>query len=544
MKIAPFVLVALCLLDFVGSTPMVRAQQEDSPLSSLTRRLTPKDSAATLSTTDKAATRFQPSGKRDSLDALLKEAAHSEEERKALRDFVTAIFDAYEEDARRLKMENDVAAALTFTVSVPYQVYSGIDKLDDAVTLAMYRQFQAALAGDMAKRSNAEKQHLYEQLVVSGCMSLLPLQVAEAQKDEAGKKKAREAAGNTLRTLLKAEPERVKLTAKGVEITGATANVSSGGTGNGAGVSLTGVPQLSYKTDGWEIQKNDTKESTVLTRKTKKGLLIAVIGLTPVATKPGTREEMFWGFWKEAVASNFQFSDYSADHLEIVCRRPLGNATGLFYHGKAKNPDNTLSPTSLYVIEAGKGFYYIMVRLQPQETGIAETLSQLAGNQRNDDANQAVEELLAGVHLTGEYTRKPLFTPSEVKGQWIKMVVASTANYVTTSGVYAGDASSGFTEDLNLNADGTFTMMTVVILKGKRGNTNTTEGKYRIEGDKLILSYLKTTGRQDIKSETRRILGVGVNHEGKKRLILAQVDEPLSLDGILYAMPHKPISEK
>jgi hypothetical protein len=104
----------------------------------------------------------------------------------------------------------------------------------------------------------------------------------------------------------------------------------------------------------------------------------------------------------------------------------------------------------------------------------------------------AAEPLLAklfdGLTIRGAPpSRAALFDTSELVGHW-STSSTTVGSYVTSSGDYAGDASIGTGESINLESNGTYSKFFVAV-RGSGGNfREKSTGRWKIEDDTLVLA--------------------------------------------------------
>lgn len=164
------------------------------------------------------ATKFKPVPKRLVLDAFVDGLGKTAEEKTGYRTLFTGILKAYETEAKKLKLENDVAAAMAFNVATNYSLYHPGVTISDAGSNALVAQFRGVLDNDnLRKASNTDKQKLYEVFLLLAAYSLTINQIAGGQSDPQVKKAAQMLAGEGLRYLLKTDPAKVKITNNGLE---------------------------------------------------------------------------------------------------------------------------------------------------------------------------------------------------------------------------------------------------------------------------------------------------------------------------------------
>ena len=185
-----------------------------------TKGIKPAESASPTESQNKAiATKFKPSGKRDTLGKILEQLSPDAEQRKQLMPLFTEGFKAYETEAKKEGVENDVAAAMAFFIATHWSIYNEGKEPSDAAGMATVRQLQNLLnSPEMRSAKDADKQSLYEWCVMMSTFSLATYHVATEEKDEKLSKTLQDAAGTALKNLLGVEAERVQITDNGLEI--------------------------------------------------------------------------------------------------------------------------------------------------------------------------------------------------------------------------------------------------------------------------------------------------------------------------------------
>ena len=120
---------------------------------------------------------------------------------------------------------------------------------------------------------------------------------------------------------------------------------------------------------------------------------------------------------------------------------------------------------------------------------VAPVLGVFSGPDWTLDRQAEVEigELLETIRIPGT-TAEPvkLFTAAALVGEWSESS-SEFANYVTTGGAYAGDATITTGTYLSLRADGSYTR-TLVALTGGRSVREKDAGTFTVEDDRLVLS--------------------------------------------------------
>jgi hypothetical protein len=165
------------------------------------------------------ATRFKPTGKRLTQDSFVDSLTKTKEEKDMYHEIFGEVFKAYEAEAQKKGFANDIAGAMTFFVEANYMAYRSGAKVSDSGTQAMILHFQTSLDNEtMRNSSDAEKQKMYETFILLGGFTMTGYQVAVMRKNTDLQKTMQKMGGDGLRYLLKAEPECVRITDKGLEI--------------------------------------------------------------------------------------------------------------------------------------------------------------------------------------------------------------------------------------------------------------------------------------------------------------------------------------
>lgn len=166
------------------------------------------------------ATRFTPTGKRLLLDQAAEAFGTNNEEKAAYKTIFAEVAKAYESEAKRLGFANDIAGAMAFLIDTAYTLYKpDVKPNGDVGNKAIVRQLQEALDNDTLRKSPAaEKQKLYEYYISLGAYLYAMSEIAKESKDETAKAGAVKLGGEALKSLLKVEPSRVRLTENGLEI--------------------------------------------------------------------------------------------------------------------------------------------------------------------------------------------------------------------------------------------------------------------------------------------------------------------------------------
>jgi hypothetical protein len=139
----------------------------------------------------------------------------------------------------------------------------------------------------------------------------------------------------------------------------------------------------------------------------------------------------------------------------------------------------------------------------------------------------AVEPLLESAEIPGAGDAAiTLFDAADLAGNWTTSSM-SLANYVTSSGAYAGDASISTADYFHLNKDGTFSK-TFIGITSTRRLKETMEGTWKLDDSRLLL----TLKDPEAKPQAYRVFGVGGDAKGGNFLVLSNssnTDEQVDL---------------
>ncbi len=165
------------------------------------------------------ASRFKPSSKRLLVPSLVTAMTRDPEHQKALREIFAAGFQAYEAEAAKEGLSNDLAGAMAFFLGVAWMVsHDGQPPDDDGVTLVARQLQQTFDTPEMRKVADADKQQFYELLVGLGTWLLATWQTAEQAGDASLKATAKDAAAAVIKGYLKLEPSQVRIGPAGLEL--------------------------------------------------------------------------------------------------------------------------------------------------------------------------------------------------------------------------------------------------------------------------------------------------------------------------------------
>lgn len=165
------------------------------------------------------ATRFRATPGRLVLADMAKGLTKDAEAQKALLQVFEMGFKAYDEEAKKSGLVNDLAGSITFLIASAWVVYhDGQEPNADGLEI-LARGLQHALDNEAMRRSPAaDKQRLHEALVALGSYLLFARQLADQNKDEASMASLKTAAHDALQGFLKLDPARLRITAAGLEI--------------------------------------------------------------------------------------------------------------------------------------------------------------------------------------------------------------------------------------------------------------------------------------------------------------------------------------
>ncbi|MDO5624123.1 MAG: hypothetical protein Q4G71_05495 [Pseudomonadota bacterium] len=165
-----------------------------------------------------ANTRFAPSGSSAGLNTLV--AVYPGAERGQARQGYGQLRDAYPQVARQLGLPlNDVASALASFLVGSYMAYHNTP-FADAHVKPLADQMRGALAseGGCGRMSDAEKESIYDQMVMLGMMMATTQVQLQQQPDARVEAQLREVGRQFLEGMLQVKADRVRLTAAGLRI--------------------------------------------------------------------------------------------------------------------------------------------------------------------------------------------------------------------------------------------------------------------------------------------------------------------------------------
>jgi hypothetical protein len=169
-------------------------------------------------------TRFKASAKRLLLPRLADSLTENREYRKALSQVFELGMQAFEKEAAKQGLANDVAGAMTLLIGTAWVVtHDGVEPPEAGVTL-LARQLQQALdTPELRQVADADKQKFYELLVGLATWLSVSFQQAVTDKDAKAVASLRASAADVLKGYLKLEPGTYRIGEKGLETVGASA---------------------------------------------------------------------------------------------------------------------------------------------------------------------------------------------------------------------------------------------------------------------------------------------------------------------------------
>jgi len=223
------------------------------------------------------------------------------------------------------------------------------------------------------------------------------------------------------------------------------------------------------------------------------------IVILPSQPLTGPLRKTFSDNWTSIIKPTFETKIVP---LPLVRRMKSGMAVAFDQDPSAKNKDGVIQHATLYLLARGNrfvpvlGFYF----------GLGDTKEvDLALNTIFESASipGAGKELVA------------LLDPADLLGKWSESSYV-LANYVTSAGAYAGDASIATASFWAINQDGTF-KRTFIGMSGTSRIRETDEGKWKLEDNALVLDMVKDGAP---KTKKYRIFGAGSDEKGGSFLVI------------------------
>lgn len=239
----------------------------------------------------------------------------------------------------------------------------------------------------------------------------------------------------------------------------------------------------------------------------RRFLQLLILPSRPIA---GDYRSTFKSAWDSIVRPVFQMTIMP---LPLV-RRLNSGAVCAFDGGTGKTKEGKEIECVLYVVMQGDR----AVPVLGLYTGLAESVE------------KAVSLFLNSAKIAGaSAARSRVFDPAEMAGTWRQSSV-SLANYVTSSGAYAGDASIATGETYELHADGTF-MSSFAAIRSSGSVREKITGKWRVADDLLILEGGSNTYKY-------RVYGYGDDPKLGRFLVISMFSS--SEEHLEFAVPRRP----
>lgn len=214
----------------------------------------------------------------------------------------------------------------------------------------------------------------------------------------------------------------------------------------------------------------------------------------------GSLRKAFVEMWDLHVKTNFETKIVP---LPLVRRLNSGMAVAFDQDNAAKNKQGVQHHAGLYLLARGNRFVPIVAFF----FGMGNT----------DAVDKALLQIFDAAEIPGAGAgRVPLVDAAELAGTWTESSHVF-ANYVTSAGAYAGDASIATVSYLTLNADGTV-KATFMAVTAKTRLKEVDEGKWRVEDNELFMDVGKGA---EAKTKRYRIFGVGSDEKGGSFLVIS-----------------------
>lgn len=178
---------------------------------------------------------FQPAGDSGVAKSLADAFGRNAEEKAALTDAFGQIKQGYDAEVAKVGKANNLAAALTFFISVNVATFHRTDMPSDAVADNLFNALQETMAGvpSFARLSNLEKQQMHDWLVCMAGFVMAGSTDAKQSGDQAALNNFREFADYSMRLVLRVDVNKVTFSGNNLSIAAAeTASSTSGSTDN------------------------------------------------------------------------------------------------------------------------------------------------------------------------------------------------------------------------------------------------------------------------------------------------------------------------
>jgi uncharacterized protein DUF6683 len=397
---------------------------------------------------------------------------------------LTQLLDAYVAEMRKKsRAPYDLAVAYALYVTSQWQIASGAP-IDDRGDEAAIAQVRGALAdGALAAASDADKQRVWETLVITGLATVLAQADGEKRGDPNAVANARRQAAENLLAAVGAGTDVLAVSERGIVVV-------AGARGGG------GVDLVYTVPPGFTVQRGNGW--VALNGRVSDGSSEAHPRIVIAATVPfgGDAAASFKNAWQTLLLGTF-----TTDKKPLPYHRRLPSGLVLTYDGASMQPKAGGSDwyqTTFYLLHGnGKAVPILVTR-----------------DSVTKSADAAIADFFDHASIPGDAPPKgALFAGKELVGKW-RQHSMTVASWYSRSGHYAGDATSFTNTGFALAADGTFSRQFAG--KGSTGPiiTEKIAGTWTIEDDTLVM---RAKGRA---VERQRIWGVGTGNDGPT-LVLA-----------------------
>jgi hypothetical protein len=200
---------SLLQTQILGRARLEALQKE---LSSKPAQSTSRPTAAQSTAAQLTVVSFRPDPKASMVATLANTFGSNDEERTQLQTFFTQGVQAYETQAKQSKQPHNVARAVAFFIALNWSIAQQ-KEVEEAAFNNLTRRMQGFFArGDAGKMTNAQKQKLYETLVMLALLANAGVNDAVEKKDSDQAKTFRTMAKNNVETLLGVPIGRMKFT--------------------------------------------------------------------------------------------------------------------------------------------------------------------------------------------------------------------------------------------------------------------------------------------------------------------------------------------
>lgn len=164
--------------------------------------------------------KFRPARTRLAVSDLVASLSKDPAAQQALTTLFETGLTAYEKEAQKDGLVNDLGGAMAFFLGSAWMVWhDGQEPDENGVTLVARQLQQLFDTPELQKTPDADKQKVSELLICFGTYVDFVFLQARQKKDPQGLAQARELAGTMLKGFFKLEPGQVNITSAGLQIT-------------------------------------------------------------------------------------------------------------------------------------------------------------------------------------------------------------------------------------------------------------------------------------------------------------------------------------